>query len=93
MSDATSFRFVSLPSRSGATIALADGSFCVNRGAIERVLNDCWASRTFALGFLVRPFGAAGAREGGVVGTRLGVEAAIGAPRLSAMCHEGRLAA
>jgi hypothetical protein len=82
MSDATSSTFVSLLSRLGATVALADSSFCVDLGAINCVLNDCWASRTFTLGFLVRPFGGAAgcAGEGDVVGTRLRVKAAIGAP-------------
>ena len=80
MSDTTSSRFVSLPWRSGAAVALADGSFCIDLGAIDSVLNDYCASRTFALGFLVQPFDdAAGWVEGGVANTRSGVEAAIGA--------------
>ena len=51
-----------------------------------RVLSDCWASSTFALGFLVRPLGAGGTR-GGVVNLRSGVDVAIGAP---ARCLAGR---
>jgi hypothetical protein len=45
-------------------------SFCVGLVATIGVLNDLWASRTFALGFLVRPFdGATGWVEGGVEDT------------------------
>jgi len=67
-------------------------SFCADCRVMVRVLSDCWASSTFALGFLVRPFGSAAgcAGEGGVVSTRLGVEA-IGAPRLSAAGHKAAL--
>lgn len=64
-------------------------SVCADRRETVRVLSDCWASSTFALGFLVRAF----AGEVGVVGTRLGVEAATGASRLSAVGHKGCLAA
>jgi hypothetical protein len=87
-------RLVLLPSRSGETLAVGNGGnpFCVDRGAIVRVFSDCWASSTFALGFLVRPFGgAAGGTRGGVADTRLGVEAAIGA--LRSVGRRGRLAA
>ena len=94
MSDVTSSRFVSLPLRSWATVALANGSFCIDLGAIDGVLNDRCASRTFALGFLARPFdGAAGWVEGGVADARSGVEAAIGAPAPRWVGRRGRLAA
>ena len=86
-----------LPSRSGETETLAVGNggnpFCVDRGAIVRVFSDCWASSTFALGFLIRPLGeAASVARGGVADTRSGVEAAIGAPRLRSV-GRGRFAA
>ena len=90
---AISSRSVLLPSRLGETLAVGNGGnpFCVDRCAIVRVFSDCWASSTFALGFLVRPFGgAAGGTRGGVADTRSGVEAAIGAPALRSV---GRLAA
>ena len=45
-------------------------------------------------GFFVRPLGgAAGGSRGGVADTRLGVEAAIGAPGLRSVGRRGRLAA
>ena len=96
ISATTSSRFVSLPSRSDAAVAvaLADGSFCIDLDALDRVLNDRWTSRTFALGFLGRPFdGAAGWVRGGVDDTRSGVEAAIGALAPRSVGHKGRLAA
>jgi hypothetical protein len=58
-----------------------------------RVLSDCWASCTFALGFFVRLGGAAGGSRGGVADTRSGVEAAIGAPGLRSVGRRGRLIA
>ena len=64
---------------------------CANIQA--RVLSDYWASYTFALGFFVRLSGAAGGSRGGVADTRLGVEAAIGAPGLRSVGRRGRLAA
>ena len=60
---------------------------------MARVLSDCRASCTFALGFLVRLGGAAGGSRGGVADTRSGVEAAIGAPGLRSVGRRGRLAA
>jgi len=59
----------------------------------DRVLSDCWASCTFALGFFVRLGGAAGGSRGGVADTRLGVKVAIGAPGLRLVGRRGRLAA
>lgn len=83
MRHTTLSRLVLLSSRSGETKTLAMGKggnlFCVDRGAIVRVLSDCCASRTFALGFLVL---LAGPGVGGVADTRPRVEAAIGAPAL-----------
>ena len=67
-------------------------SNCADLGAV-RVLSDCWASCTFALGFLIRLSGAAGGSRGGVADTRLGVKAAIGAPGLRLVGRRGRLAA
>jgi len=92
------FRLMLLPSHSGKTETLAVGNrgnpFCVDRGAIVRVFSDCWASSTFALGFLVRPLSeAAGATRGGVANTRSGVDAAIGAPGFRSVGRRGRLAA
>jgi len=49
-------------------------SVCADRRVTVRVLSDCCASSTFALGFLVRALGAAG---GGVDGMRSGVEVAL----------------
>ena len=46
MSNATPPTFVSLPSRSSRTAALADGSFCIDLGAVIRVLSGCCASRS-----------------------------------------------
>ena len=67
-----------------------NNSFCIDLGAIDGVLNDHCASRTFALGFLARPFGWV---EGGVADARSGVEAAIGAPAPRWVGRRGRLAA
>ena len=50
-------------------------SSCADRSVLFRVLSDCWASSTFALGFLARPLGAGGTR-GGVVEPRSGVDVA-----------------
>jgi len=67
---------------------------CLNYADIwDRVLSDCWASCTFALGFFVRLGGAAGGSRGGVADTRSGVEAAIGAPGLRSVGRRGRLVA
>ena len=98
MSLAISSKLVLLPSRSGETETLAVGNggnpFCVDRGAIVHVFSDCWASSTFALGFLVRPLGgAAGVARGGVADTRSGVKVTIGALGLRSVGRRSRLAA
>lgn len=50
-----------LSAQSGETVALADGLFGVDLGAIIHVLNDYRSLRILAHGFLMRPFaGAAG---------------------------------
>ena len=67
-------------------------SYCADR--CTYVLSDCWASRTFTLGFFVRPLGgAAGGSRGGIADTRSGVEATIGAPGLRSVGRRGRLTA
>jgi hypothetical protein len=95
---AISSRLVILPSRLGETETLTVGNggnlFCVNRGAIVHVFSDCWASSTFALGFLIRPLGrAAGVARGGVANTRLGVEVTIRALGLRSVGRRSRLIA
>jgi len=58
-----------------ACIPVCGAVCCLNYADLRavRVLSDCWASCTFALGFLIRLSGAAGGSKGGVTDTRLGV--------------------
>ena len=67
------------------SVAKEGSSFSVGLSVVVVcVLSDCWASMTFALGFLRWPFdSAAGWVEGGVEDTRSGVEAAIAGPPCS----------